>query len=248
MKKIILTLFVSVAILNCALAHADSITGVITGDDNISYWNGSAWVAEGNNWQIPETINLNINQSSQEEYFAVVNNNWYPGGNPAGFLASFTDNTGTFVQTATNTLLSNTSTVQVLASSQWTATTGPFPLLSAINPTVTPSTLTGWTIPTSYGANGWGPETIWQSVSGGSLNSINPGAQWLWTANNDQTYATQDDYAYFEINLGVSDGIAGSNSVVPEPPTILLFAFACAMVMFFNIRRIKSERRGIVPL
>ena len=73
------------------------------------------WVAASTNWQTPSTIAINVNQSSEELYFAVSNNNWYPNGDPAGFLASLTDTDGTFVQTGTSTLVTNSANWQVLA-------------------------------------------------------------------------------------------------------------------------------------
>ncbi len=228
MKKLILALFVSLAIFNCGSAFADSISAAVTGDDNISYWdaNKQAWQALGTSWLTPDFGTLNINTSSYEVYFAVSNNNWYPGGNPAGFLASFTDTTpgSIFVQTGTNTLVSSPSTVLVKGSrhpfNQYLP--GPGVPLSKINPHRNPTTIKGWHTPTSYGSNS-GNGSIWASVNGGPVDGINPDAQWLWTSHNDGTYATQTDYAYFEINLGVVP--------TPEAPTLLLFALAGGLVL-----------------
>ncbi len=228
MKKLIWVIFASLAIFNCSLAHADAITGTVTGDDNVSYWNGatSSWTALGTSWPTPETVNLVVNQSAEQVYFAVSNNNWYPGGDPTGFLASFTDTNGSFVQTGNNTLVSNPANVQVLATSFNNANLpGPVPL-SQINPNVDPTTLTGWVASTSYGANGTG---IWESVNGAPVSGIGPDAQWVATANNTtDTYGSTDDTNIYRLNLGVVP--------TPEAPTLLLFAMAGGLVMFLMRR------------
>ena len=233
---------------NVQTAHAQLIDATFTGDNNISYWNGSSWISEGNNWQTPETISLNINQTSNIVYFAVSNDYTTPGsgydnGNPAGFLASFTVTNGTFAQTGTNTLLSNSSTFKILAVNPWITNPSVFPtipLLSTINPTVNPISLSGWVDSTNYAANG---TSIWGAVNGGPVNGIDPNAQWIWTANDTSwTYAGTDDYAFLEVDLGTNP------LVTPEPPTFLLFVFAGAMILILSIRnRIKSERSGNVP-
>jgi len=223
------------AVFNAPTAHAQMIQATFTGDNNISYWNGASWVAEGNNWQIPETLSLSANTHSDIVYFAVSNDYTTPGasGNPAGLLASFIDTNGTFAQTGTNTLLSNSATFQILVVNPWIANPPTFPtipLLSTINPTVNPTSLTGWVTPTNYGANN-NYSSIWDEVNGGPVSGINPNAQWIWTANNDGQYQTENDYAIFSVNLGTNP------LVTPEPPTLLLFAFAGTMIVLFNRRR-----------
>jgi hypothetical protein len=248
MKKLVLAMIAGIAMLNCGLAHADSVTAYISGDNNISYWDGSSWVGAGNDWTNSETYTINAHHLSSPTYIAVSNDftqsgSIYDGGNnPAGFAASFTDNNGTFVATGTNTLLSNTANFQVVAVSPWITNPSVFPTIDPINsilPTVDPTTLTGWTTPTSYGINTIG-DSVWANANGGSVGNIDPNAEWLWTANNSGSYATMDDYAIFEFNLGVTDGDSnnGGGDTVPEPPTVLLFAFAGALVVFFNRRRL----------
>ena len=229
MKKIIWSIFVFIAFLGIGKAHADLIDATISGDNNISYWNGTSWTAVSNNWQNTETLAITINPTSENIYFAVSNDNFANGGNPAGFLASFLDTDGTFVQTGTNQLLSSPSTVQILSVNTPFNSFLPqtsFPPLSEINPTVNPATLTGWITPSSYGANAG--STIWDGVNGGPLSTINGNADWLWTANNDQNYSTEDDYAYFEINLGVTD------PPTPEPATIVMFGIGALGLLGFR--------------
>ena len=238
MKKLIWAIFASITIFSFGSAYADSITGDITGDNNVSYWNGSSWVGLGNNWQSAETLSLTVNAPSDIMYFAVSNDYTTPnsgydaGGNPAGFLASFTDNTGTFAQTGTNTLLSNAASFKVLAVSPWIANPLVYPniaSISTINPTVNPTTLSNWITPSSYGTNG---ASLWSSANGGPVSGVNSNAQWIWTANNDGSFATENDYVLLDVNLGVNP------LVTPEPPTVLLFAFAGAMIVFFNRKKL----------
>jgi len=237
MKKILWATLAYVAIFSSGLAHADSITANVSGDDNISYWNGSAWVAEGNNWHNAETINLTVTSSSDVVYFAVANDFTAPTSsfnpNPSDFLGSFTDNSGTFTQTGTNTLLSNTTNFKILAVSPWfTPITlpGNSPL-STINPTVDPTTLSGFITPTSYGTNGnpLSQTFPYYNSLGEAVPNIDPNAQWIWTGNNTGIYQTEDDYAIIGVDLGVNVPL-----VTPEPPTLLLFAFAGAMLVLFN--------------
>jgi hypothetical protein len=233
MKKLMLAIVAVIAIGSCGLAHADTISGLVAGDNTLSYWNGSAWVGAGNNWPTPVTLNFDINQSSQYEYFAVTNayttpGSSYDGGNnPAAFLADFTDNGGTFTATGTDTILSNTANFQILAETPWIADPVVFPnvqSLSTISPTVIPTTLTGWETPTLEAVNGSG---AW----GSAYTSVaDPNADWIWSANDTGSFATTDDYDIIRVDLGV-------NSVVPEPPTALLFAFAIAMFVVLNVYR-----------
>jgi len=224
MKKLITAVFALLACLSFGSAHADSITGTVTADDNLSYWNGASWIAEGTHWEIPESINLTTNQPATVLYFAVSNDNLAPGGDPAGFLASFTDNTGTFTQTGTNTLVSNVTDTQVLVSNPWLATAPVQPATtSAINPTVDPTTLMGWGTPTDYGSNGTG---IWNAVNQGPVSGISTNAQWLWTVNDTTLfYPTEDNYVFLSVNL------ATNPVATPEPSTLWLFALAGAMVV-----------------
>jgi len=225
MKKLIWAIFAAVVVFNCPLAHADSVTANITADNAFSYWDGSTWVAAGNNWQIPGSYAINHVGSPDMVYIAVQN---YTGdsGNPAALLASFTDPTGTFTQTGTHTLLSNSSVawqVFVQPTATWIS-----------NPFLDPTTLIGGVTPTSYGANS-DTSTIWNEVNGGPISGIDPNAEWIWTANNDQNYDSpgQDNFAIFSADLSVNSPL-----VTPEPPTFLLFAFAAAMIVLLMRRKL----------
>jgi len=227
MKKFLFSAFILLSVFLSQSAFADSISGYVTGDDQTWVWGynpntqtfgGSGWSQISTNYQAPVNITGSVGQS-QELYFAVMNNYYAPSPNysivnPGGLLASFTDNTGTFGATGTNTLLSNTNTFQVLAVNPWLS-----------NPTQNPATLTYGTA-TSYGPNN-GTAYPWPA-----LNSIDPNAQWLWTANNDpNNYAATDNYTIWGVNLG-STPVA-----TPEPSTVVLFALAAGMILFFMRRK-----------
>jgi hypothetical protein len=228
MKKFIWSVFVTfVMIASASVAHADSISAVGTADNNLFYWdsNTTSWQTLTNNWESASTGSINSNSISKYLYFAVSNDQG-SSGNPAAFLASFVDNSGTFTQTGTNTLLSNTANWQIAT------------VLGFTNPTTDPTTIGGWATPTAYGANN-DPSTIWEQVNGGPISGINPNAQWIWTANNDGNFSTEDNYAYLRTDIGVTDGINPiGNTVVPEPPTVLLFLFAGALVVLSTRKRL----------
>jgi len=231
--RIVFGMFCLMVAVNVQSAHAQvaqMVDATFTGDNNISYWNGASWTAEGNNWLQPETLSLSVNSPSDLVYFAVSNDTSPVGsGNPSGLLASFIDTNGSFAQTGTSKLLSNSATFQVVPTSAFNANLPGAVPLSEINPTLNPTTLTGWTSASSYGTNA-STSTVWGE--NGGVSSIDPNAQWLWTANNDGQFSTEDNYAIFSVNLGVNPAVA------PEPPTLLLFVFAGAMIVLFNRKRL----------
>jgi hypothetical protein len=227
MKKIVGALFAAL-IINCGLAHADVITGALTGDNNLYMWTGSAWQEISTNWQSPVTETFTVTSPTDNVYFAVTNNagtlsSNLKDQNPAGFLASFTDTTtnGTFYQNGSSTLLSNTSNFEV--SKNPVLDYGYF--LANVNPN---SSLYKWTTPTSEGVNGSG---VW-----GNIPSENSSADWIWTKNDSGDYYTEDNFAVFEVNLGVTNTGSRDRLLTPEPTTLLLFAFAGALIVLLRKR------------
>jgi len=217
MKKIIVALFVAV-MFNCGLAQADLITTTFTGDNNVSIWNGSSWSAPSTNWESAATVS-NISVTPFSTLYFAVSNDTGSSGNPAGFLASFTDTT------TGNVLFTNNSSNFHITIDDLNSTN----LL-----TVNPTSLSDWFTPTSYGANG---TQEWGSVLGGPVSGISTNSQWIWTANNNGNYAQEDNFAIVSVNVG---SLSHRDNILttPEPSSILLFAFAGAMLVIFYRRRL----------
>jgi hypothetical protein len=226
MKKLIGALFVVMAMFNCNLAHATvggTVTGLVTGDNNLYYWTGSTWKEIDTNWESPVTLPISVTSTNDIVYFAVSNNVALGSSDPAGLLAQFTAPTG-YVFTATNsaTLLSNSSTFKI-------ATIAGAPVLSPTLPVY------DWDSATNIALNDTG---TWESVDNSTLG-ISSSADWIWTKNDNGNYFKEDDYAIFAVNLGLtaSTTITPNGPIVtPEPTTVLLFVFAGAMLVIFRKR------------
>jgi hypothetical protein len=210
-KSIFVSITVAFVLCLCssAMAAPINISAYATADNFLWVYNGSgsSWtaldLAESPGWRSSHLITKD--GTSGDLYFAVQNlvNTQYPAGanNPAAFLASLTTSEGNFVETGTNTLLSDTVNWGINSDLSW-GTAGP----AGIDPTG----ISAWSTPSSYGKNSDG-STIWYA-NFGQISNIDPNAEWIWTANN--AGAGTDNFAILKTSYSVAP--------VPEPATMAL--------------------------
>lgn len=228
-----------IVILGLALGIAAFLTGVceasptasgyVTGDDFVwiygydgnGNWGGTNWWEKtSDDWWVAQNIFGNPSMGQTVDlYFAVKNMQeiipdtpylHLPGElNPAGFIASISTSSGSFKETGTDTLLSDTTHWEIVAHPGWIG-----------DPTFDPTGLSGWGSPTSYGANN--SSVLWNSVNGGPVVNINDNAQWLWTDNNFNP--DMDNYVVFHTRI----------TVTPEPTSLILFGIGGLAMAFIK--------------
>ena len=212
MKKALMLLMVLGMLMVTSFAYA-GITATATADNEFWVWTsggeaGGAWAQAswnetGNNWNISNTLTGSVAAGVPIDLYVAVRNRFenISTGNPAGFLGQLVTSSGTFTQTGTNKLLTDTINWKIVTTNAWTDAT-------ELNANVgNPTALVGWGAPIAYGDNS-GDSNVWSDISG-----IDGDAQWLWTANNSGTFNAMDNYAVLHTQV----------TVTPEPASMLLF-------------------------
>ena len=224
MKRMILwfmTIVMCLSFSSYGTAEATMVSGWVTGDNIIWVWGpdpadashpsyGWQSLPQGDTFTISKYIEATSPGRTTDLYFAVKD-----VGGPGGFLADITTSRGVFVETGTNTLLSNTTLWDVVATPAWDSL-----------PTFDPTTdLSGWSRPTFFGFN-YAGDTPWYVVLGTPMANIDGQAQWIWTENNgvvknyEKPSTAEDDYAVFHTRFTVTP--------VPEPSPLLLLSSGLA--------------------
>ena len=183
------------------------------------------FVGSSNNWQNVQSFSYSL--SGATEYIHVIAVNWTllnglwssagttpDGGNPVGFL-------GTFSIAGLGYTFTNGSTTLSTDTTHWT--------VSAIPDSATIPT--SWSGAPLYAPQSWGPNTPPDGTSPwGNLASIAPGAQWIWSNPNDPNYNLS--YAEFSTEI--------IGTIVPEASTwtMLLSGFgALALASAWSAKR-----------
>ena len=205
MKKAILLSILVLTLLWSKPSQAILVSGWATADDEFWVWNyqengswgGSYWYKATSSLTQPWYGQGNNCELGYPDYIYIAAKN--SGGNYAGFIADIRASGGyIFEQTGNDVILTDTTHWKVLAwQNGW-----------ADNPLVNPTTLTGWTAPTSYGTNDF-TSNPWDYV-----NNIDNKAHWIWTDNNSGPGI--DDYVFIHMPFTLA---------VPEPASMLLLGF-----------------------
>ena len=196
------------------------IEGYATGDnifwvwsyDGSGGWNSGRWYPSGgwNDWTTSHYIYGDTTMGEVKDLYVAVKDI----GLAAGFLADIKTSSGYFQETGTNKLLTDISHWEIIGHSGWTE-----------DPTFDPTTLSGWTTPTSYGTN----ESNLHWMASSPIANIDNSAQWIWTNGNGK----EEDYAVLHTRF----------TVIPEIGTmILLGSLVVGLFGVFGIRRKFSRR------
>jgi hypothetical protein len=217
MKRLLVflcTLALVFAVVESAYAMPVEATVTYTADNVIGAWykDGAAPEAltlgsNANNWQIADSLTINLDPGENYEIIFQVLNSGSPGaGNPGAFLGQIVSADpmiGTFLSSASWDVAIPAGTVSDLSTLTWMAATE-----------------------YAYNSGAWidhiadGPtansNSIWYDVKGGPILGISGDAIWIWGPDNfDESNAPGDNDSVF-IRATIT------TTSVPEPSTLLL--------------------------
>jgi hypothetical protein len=226
-KQILVAAAAAAAVLVGSSAHATTLIGAITADNEYNAYLSTSdatlgtQLTSGANWESAQTFSANLT-AGQTYYLHVVANNWYgvgdmAGGNPDALLASLS---------LSDTGFSFANGLQTLATdvANWRA--DPNAAVQNLGDVTT------WTAPTdapvSFGANGG--SNIWDNVMGGPIAGVGSSAQWIWSSSDTS------GEAFFSTTI-TTDALGGG---VPEPAAWAL------MITGFGLTGAALRRRRVL--
>ncbi|HPT07794.1 MAG TPA: hypothetical protein PLO85_06600 [Candidatus Omnitrophota bacterium] len=249
-KKIFIFLFIFS--LLASNAFAIGFDAFVTADNHLWIWgynSAGQWSSSFGWYDIPEQDYhgwINAKYITGELYSSSYFDIYIAAADkdgPGGLLGSFHTDSGTFDETGSSQLLTDTVNWEIINYSSAWAYTGP---------TFNPSLLTGWTTPTSYGTNISNDYWMWHSP----VTYISNQAQWIWTnqAFNDNYvlfharitptgevssppdgYTPPGGYTQNPGEFGQGGGDSG-DTVVPEPASILLLGVGILRLITRNYK------------